>query len=73
MKKCFTSIALLLVAILVTIMQVAAAPVEDQDNNAVTSSAAEESDVRPPSVSAQDLWKSLYEQYYASVASPALV
>lgn len=62
MKKSFTSIALLLVAILVTIMQVAAAPVENQDTDAAATST--------PEVSAQDLWN----QYYSKMASsPGLV
>lgn len=62
MKKSFTSIALLLVAILVTVLQTAAAPVESQDTDAAVAST--------PEVSTQDLWN----QYYSKMASsPALV
>lgn len=65
MKKSFTSIALLLVAILVTVLQTAAAaPVENQDTDAAAADST-------PQVSAQDLWN----QYYGKMASssPALV
>ncbi|CEP09298.1 hypothetical protein [Parasitella parasitica] len=61
MKNYFTTIALLLVAVLVTIMQATAAPVE---NSAVNEQSND--------VSTQDAWKALYDKYYASLASRSL-
>ena len=62
-------IALLLVAFLVTLIHVSAAPIELPVNGAVEVSDTEEADFN----SLYDLYKPIYDEYYAQLASKSLV
>lgn len=57
MKRSFTSIALLLVAFLVSVIQVAAASVDIQDDN--------HAEAKEAGFPVYDMYRSLYNEYYS--------
>lgn len=69
MLKPSKSIAIFLIAFLVTMIQVSAAPVERPANSAVEASDAEKASFD----SLYDMYKPLYDQYYSHLASKSLV
>ncbi|KAL7332901.1 hypothetical protein PS15p_201881 [Mucor circinelloides] len=69
MFKPSKSIAIFLIAFLVTMIQVSAAPVERPVNSAVETSDVEEASFD----SLYDMYKPLYDQYYTRLASTSLI
>ncbi|GAN03086.1 hypothetical protein MAM1_0033d02537 [Mucor ambiguus] len=63
MQKSFISIALLLVAFLFSVTQIAAASVETQNDNA---------EVKKASFPVYDIYRSMYDQYYNRWAAHAM-
>ncbi|KAK4515545.1 uncharacterized protein ATC70_010495 [Mucor velutinosus] len=64
MQKSFASIALLLIAFLISVTQIAAASVEIQDDKA---------EVREAGFPVYDMYRSMYDQYYSRWVAHAMM